>query len=324
VRDITAQDSNRRTCSRQEVTFLMEGSTNTFGDGPERAAQPLDLVWFELTGKCQLECTHCYADSSPRGTHGTMQPDDWAKAIDDVAGLGVGMIQFIGGEPMLHPHLGTLIGRALDHGIEVEVYSNLVFVPEALWDTLCSPGVRLATSWYTDDPDEHAEIVGRPTHARTLANIERAEALGIPLRTEMVHVTEGQRTGAGTLMLERLDVTSKGVDHVRGVGRGAAGAEPDVSALCGRCASGRIAVTPDGSVYPCVFSRWEAMRVGNVLERPLGEIVAGPVLAAVRERIGNELTPVPRPCSPSIDDPEPPPPPCKPDVPKCLPDRPHP
>jgi len=24
------------------------------------------FVWLELTGRCQLECAHCYAESSPR------------------------------------------------------------------------------------------------------------------------------------------------------------------------------------------------------------------------------------------------------------------
>jgi MoaA/NifB/PqqE/SkfB family radical SAM enzyme len=26
----------------------------------------LSFVWLEITGKCQLECAHCYADSGPQ------------------------------------------------------------------------------------------------------------------------------------------------------------------------------------------------------------------------------------------------------------------
>ncbi|PWK82464.1 hypothetical protein C8D88_11357 [Lentzea atacamensis] len=26
----------------------------------------LRFAWLEITGKCQLSCTHCYADSGPR------------------------------------------------------------------------------------------------------------------------------------------------------------------------------------------------------------------------------------------------------------------
>lgn len=32
-----------------------------------------------------------------------MAVDDWRRVIEDGAALGVRMVQFIGGEPMLHP-----------------------------------------------------------------------------------------------------------------------------------------------------------------------------------------------------------------------------
>jgi len=57
----------------------------------------LSFIWAEITGRCQLACTHGYAESGPIGTHGTMDRDDWMRVIDDAAGLGTQMIQFIGG-----------------------------------------------------------------------------------------------------------------------------------------------------------------------------------------------------------------------------------
>jgi hypothetical protein len=42
----------------------------------------LSFVWLEITGRCQLECIHCYAASGPRGTNGTMSLDDWTGVID--------------------------------------------------------------------------------------------------------------------------------------------------------------------------------------------------------------------------------------------------
>ena len=59
----------------------------------------LNFVWLEITGKCQLECLHCYAESGPGGTHGAMTAANWRRVIDECADLGVEMVQFIGGEP---------------------------------------------------------------------------------------------------------------------------------------------------------------------------------------------------------------------------------
>ena len=57
----------------------------------------LSFLWLEITGKCQLECAHCYADSGPTKSHGLMSCRDWERVIDDAAKIGVYSIQFIGG-----------------------------------------------------------------------------------------------------------------------------------------------------------------------------------------------------------------------------------
>ncbi|MBP2321212.1 MoaA/NifB/PqqE/SkfB family radical SAM enzyme [Kibdelosporangium banguiense] len=68
----------------------------------------LSFVWLEITGKCQLKCEHCYADSGPSGTDGVMTLADWSRVIDQAAGLGTRMVQFIGGEPTLYPGVARL------------------------------------------------------------------------------------------------------------------------------------------------------------------------------------------------------------------------
>ncbi|MFJ8962808.1 radical SAM protein [Lentzea sp. NPDC102401] len=56
------------------------------------------FAWLEVTGKCQLQCDHCYADSGPAGSHGPMAAEEWTSVIDQLADLGTRMVQFIGGE----------------------------------------------------------------------------------------------------------------------------------------------------------------------------------------------------------------------------------
>jgi MoaA/NifB/PqqE/SkfB family radical SAM enzyme len=86
----------------------------------------LRFLWLEITEKCNLTCTHCYADSGPRASlHGSMDYEAWIRVIDEAAELGCTAIQFIGGEPTLHPHLQEFIAHAKYRGIQfVEVYTN--------------------------------------------------------------------------------------------------------------------------------------------------------------------------------------------------------
>ncbi|GAA0503808.1 hypothetical protein GCM10011581_25960 [Saccharopolyspora subtropica] len=48
----------------------------------------ISFVWLEITGRCQLECGHCYAESGPAGDHGRMRVEDWRRVIDQAAEIG--------------------------------------------------------------------------------------------------------------------------------------------------------------------------------------------------------------------------------------------
>ncbi|KPC67286.1 radical SAM protein, partial [Streptomyces sp. NRRL WC-3753] len=85
----------------------------------------LDMLELEITGKCQLTCTHCLTESSPGADHGMMTEADWRSVIIDAALLGISKVQIIGGEPTVHPHWAEFVELALSLGREVEIYSNL-------------------------------------------------------------------------------------------------------------------------------------------------------------------------------------------------------
>ena len=279
------------------------------------------LLWLDLTRRCQLACVHCYNDSGPRGTHGVMGRDDWLGVLNQTSGAGVTDVQFIGGEPTLHPDFAELLEHALQLGIRVEVFSNLVHVADRCWELFQRPGVSLATSYYSSRAGEHDAMTGRRSHARTRANIAKAVRLGIPLRAGIIGQDERQIQAARD-DLTSLGVTRIGADRVREFGRGSGGLAPDTSNLCGRCGSGRATIGPDGQVSPCVFSTW--LHVGSVLEEPLDGVLAGTAMAEANATIRQaseddrqlKCYPVQPPCFPAYQ-------PCtsKGDIPPgCRPD----
>ncbi|MCP9210924.1 radical SAM protein [Streptomyces sp. NEAU-Y11] len=273
---------------------------------PEVQQRPTELLWLDLTRKCQLRCGPCFNSSGPEGTHGTMTRQDWISVIDQAAEAGVRRVTLIGGEPTLHPDGVFLVERALKLGLSVELYSNLVHLSPDWWRILRRTGVSLATSYYSDRAKEHNAVTGRPSHARTLANIRKAVRLGIPVRAGIVATTDTQRVDEARRELEALGVKRISVDHVRPFGRGSEGAAPDVSGLCGRCGSGRASIGPDGGVSPCVFSAgW--MGVGNVQDMPLAAILGGDAMTeanvAIRAAAGSDPCDpddVPDECSPGF------------------------
>jgi MoaA/NifB/PqqE/SkfB family radical SAM enzyme len=222
--------------------------------------------------------------------------------MDEAVGLGVSGVQFIGGEPTMHPQFELLLQHAISCGLAIEVYTNLVRVKDSWWDLFSSAGISLATSYYSDTAGEHDAITGRRgSHARTRANISEALRRGIPLRVGIVSTGDTQRVTEARAELEVLGVRHIGVDQVRQVGRGGRSAGPRVGELCGNCGRGVAAISPAGDVWPCVFSRW--MTTGNVLRTPLADILDGPVMsqavALIPDRRSRRCSPPP--CSPDSD-----------------------
>jgi Radical SAM superfamily/4Fe-4S single cluster domain/Iron-sulfur cluster-binding domain len=235
----------------------------------------LSFLWLELTNRCNLECVHCYSDSSPRsGDKDILTKTDYVRVIDEAAAAGCQQIQFIGGEPTLNRDLPEFMTHAADIGYEViEVYSNLVRLPDNLIEAAQQTDAQFATSVYSSEPEVHDAVTGhRGSHKRTIANLRRLIELGIPVRASFIETElnagHWQRTAD---FLEGLGVTQVGHDITRGFGRGAAQAkECDAGELCGQCWDERLCIAPDGGASPCIMSK--AWPLGNIRQASVEQI----------------------------------------------------
>ncbi len=250
----------------------------------------LAFLWLEITNRCNLTCSHCYAESGPTGSlHGEMGRADWLAVIQEAADLGCRSLQFIGGEPTLHPDLPALIGHARRAGFaRVEVFTNATRVDADLVGCFQSHGVDVACSFYSDDCETHAQITGsRDSWRRTVAGIRAIVAAGLNLRVGVIEMEQNAgHLGRTRAFLNSLGVRNVGADHRRAVGRGGVqdvGRRADnFGELCGRCWQGRLCVTASGIAYPCVFAR--AFPMGDA-RCGLAAILVSAELADFRRRL---------------------------------------
>ncbi|MBP2479431.1 MoaA/NifB/PqqE/SkfB family radical SAM enzyme [Crossiella equi] len=254
------------------------------------------FLWLYLTDKCQQRCTHCATGSSPEGTHGTMTTEDWHRVLTQAAESGVHRVQFVGGEPTLHPDLGPLINHALALNMSVEVFSNLVWIPERLWPVLERPGVSLATSYYSDDEGEHAGITGARTLARIRTNLAEARRRAIPVRAGVIDHGGPQRLAQARWELADLGVEEVAQTRVRELGRAAPDGRGCAAELCGACGDGVAAIGPDGEVRPCLFAKWVTAGhvTGDGLDRALAtmpRVRAGLIAAGMPATTANACPP---------------------------------
>ncbi|MFQ6019256.1 MAG: radical SAM protein [Dehalococcoidia bacterium] len=81
------------------------------------------IVW-NLVRRCNLHCAHCYTDSHDKEYEGELTHEEALGVIDDLAGFGIPVILFSGGEPLLRPDLFELIRYARERGIRGVLSTN--------------------------------------------------------------------------------------------------------------------------------------------------------------------------------------------------------
>ena len=290
----------------------------------------LNFIWLEITSKCNLTCTHCYADSGPTGAlYGNMAYNDWSRVIDEAALLGCRQLQFIGGEPTLHPRLHDLVDHANHRGFElIEVFTNATRIGKDLLGCFQRNNVNVATSFYSDDPATHEVITqAKGSWDRTISGIRSVVAAGLPIRVGVIESERNRGHGPRAIeFVKRLGVANVGLDRERGVGRSALvqiSSDEQYEELCGQCWKGRLCVTPTGEAFPCVFAR--KSRLGDV-RLGLAGILGSVKLAHFRQKVrqleegrgvnASSCDPntqcSPHNCNPTL--------PCSPQGPFCSPD----
>ena len=60
------------------------------------------ILMLHLTGRCNLECKHCYMEGSPKRKE--RLPFEWIEqCLRDAPELGIGSLFLTGGEPIMYP-----------------------------------------------------------------------------------------------------------------------------------------------------------------------------------------------------------------------------
>ncbi|MGD0057931.1 MAG: radical SAM protein [Verrucomicrobiia bacterium] len=98
---------------------------------PKSAAERRPIVVWNVTRTCNLRCVHCYSDSYAQKYPGELTHDEALRVIDDLAAFQVPAVLFSGGEPLIRPDLGGLMGYAVGKGLRLTLSTNGTLLDEA-------------------------------------------------------------------------------------------------------------------------------------------------------------------------------------------------
>ncbi|MDX8409178.1 MAG: radical SAM protein [Mariprofundales bacterium] len=242
----------------------------------------LGLLFIELTLRCNERCLHCYAGSDPERVE-TLTRVQVERVLDQARQLGRPRVQFTGGDPLIHPDLPALVAYATARDFaQVEIYTNGLLLHDGLLDQLLPYAPSFAFSLYSHDAAHHDAITCVPgSHARTVTAMRRVIAAGLRLRASIILMEQNRADEEATrafLMALGVDAQAIHVDGVRAIGRGVAQASPASRATFappGEDRAGKLCVSADGKLYPCIFSR--QLCLGSIHQGSLAAQLAKPV-----------------------------------------------
>ncbi len=123
------------------------------------------------TYRCNISCSYCFAKEMLRFYPSDISIDNFDKLLRWAEKSDIQTLAFIGGEPTLHPELGTMLRKTKTHGFTVVVFTNCLF-EKHFAATLAAHASNIVVNY------NHPQSYSDAHRARIKANLGDLTALG--------------------------------------------------------------------------------------------------------------------------------------------------
>lgn len=138
----------------------------------------LETLWLNTGTLCNIECAHCYIESSPRNDRlEYLRLSEIRPFLEEARDAGAREVGFTGGEPFMNPDLPAMAAECLEQGFSVLILTNamapMMNRKRELLDLLVrpGPGLRLRVSLDHHTAAAHDAERGEGSYEKTLAGL---------------------------------------------------------------------------------------------------------------------------------------------------------
>lgn len=188
------------------------------------------VVW-NVTRQCNLSCIHCYAHARHTTGEDELSLEDGKRLMDDLAGFGVPVLLFSGGEPLVRKDLPELAAYAVKKGMRAVISTNGTLITPEMARTLKEIGlsyVGISLDGMEAVNDRFRGMTG--AFQMALDGIRNCQAAGIKVGLRFTinkfNVREIPNIFA---LLEEMDIPRVCFYHLVYAGRGSKLVEEDLS-----------------------------------------------------------------------------------------------
>lgn len=258
----------------------------------------LNFAWLELTENCNLNCVHCYGKfGKPTNLENNLKINDWKKVVDYLISIDCKSIQLIGGEPLAFRDFSEILEYIYNKGIKrITVFTNATMIQDKHIELFKKYNVLVRISLYSSNKEIHDRVTQvNGSFDKTISLIKLLNSNGVKVSIAIIAMKENESTlhemkdFLNNLGLEynRYDVIRPGaIEEVKehGVSKleileKVYSTKPEFyitkeqfynNKIWNPCWYGKIAITANGDIIPCVFSR--KYLIGNIKKDSLEEL----------------------------------------------------
>jgi radical SAM protein with 4Fe4S-binding SPASM domain len=161
---------------RKALASVIRGVAEFGVNRPFIPGAPFQVVW-DVTYACNLRCKYCYA-SAGKPHEDELTDEEALELVDRLSDMGVTIIAFSGGEPLVRGNILDLARRASDNGMYVSIATNGTLITREKARELKGAGVDyLQISLDGSTAETHDRFRGIPgAFDRTMRGIKNAVA----------------------------------------------------------------------------------------------------------------------------------------------------
>lgn len=157
-------------------------------------------VYFEITRRCNLTCSHCFVSSSPTAMNG-MSTDTAVELLNHLRAMNVIELRITGGEPTVRNDWYALLSHAKQLGFVLSVNTNAVYPDRRTIDQLLALDLEQITISIDGAQPFHDAIRGVGSYQQSMESMRKLAAGGARLRVNMV-LTRDNVASAPTVIEE--------------------------------------------------------------------------------------------------------------------------
>lgn len=144
---------------------------------------PFQVVW-DITYVCNLRCRHCYSNAGKLKDE--LSTEEALDAVDKLDRLGVTIIAFSGGEPLIRRDFLEVAKYAADRGIYVAVATNGTLITDEFAKKMKESGISYVQISLDGLKETHDKFRGVPgTFEKTVEGIKNAVKHGFFVNVSM-------------------------------------------------------------------------------------------------------------------------------------------